>query len=275
MDMPRLPGPGEEVKTKSFARTVGGGALITSVAFARLGLRAQIVSALGPEAVTRLRRERVRVTNLRRPGEPHAITAALSTRRDRSFATFVGVNAALEPRYRSALARVAARHVHLTFPPIDPALWVPVVERLRRQGVTTSWDFGWDDRLARDLRLLSLAQSVDYLFLNEKEAPLYSGARSLAASIGFWKAHARNAVIKLGRRGSRWISASLDLRAPAPRVTAIDTTGAGDAFDGGFLFGVLSGRSRLDCLRLGNRVGALSTRSAGGVDALPHRKDVL
>jgi sugar/nucleoside kinase (ribokinase family) len=58
-------------------------------------------------------------------------------------------------------------------------------------------------------------------------------------------------------------------------VTAIDTTGAGDAFDGGFLFGVLSGRSRLDCLRLGNRVGALSTRSAGGVDALPGRKDVL
>ena len=50
---------------------------------------------------------------------------------------------------------------------------------------------------------------------------------------------------------------------------AVDTTGAGDAFNAGFLFGWLGGGRSSDCLRAGNRVGAASTRKAGGIDALP------
>jgi sugar/nucleoside kinase (ribokinase family) len=60
--------------------------------------------------------------------------------------------------------------------------------------------------------MATLALSVDYLFLNEKEAPLYARQPTLGAAIGHWRRHARNAVIKLGRRGCRWVSRSLDLR---------------------------------------------------------------
>ncbi len=88
----RLPEPGEEVKTDRFTATIGGGAVITAVKAARLGMRTQLISALGPAAVTRLKKERVAVTNLLKPGEPHAITAALSTGDDRAFVTFNGVN---------------------------------------------------------------------------------------------------------------------------------------------------------------------------------------
>ena len=75
----RLPAPGEEVKTDSFHATIGGGAVITAVAAARLGVSTAILSALSAPAVARLHRERVRVHNLRQPREPHAISAALST----------------------------------------------------------------------------------------------------------------------------------------------------------------------------------------------------
>ena len=64
------------------------------------------------------------------------------------------------------------------------------------------------------------------------------------------------------------------MTAPAPRVRAVDTTGAGDAFNGGFLFGLIGGRSPRECLRLGNFVGARSTLAAGGLDALPRRRDL-
>jgi len=82
---------------------------------------------------------------------------------------------------------------------------------------------------------------------------------------------AANTVVKLGSRGSRWVSQDLDLIQPAPRVTAVDTTGAGDAFNGGFLFGLMSGACPRDCLRHGNFVGGQSTRAAGGLATLPRR----
>ncbi|MCC6992674.1 MAG: carbohydrate kinase family protein, partial [Acidobacteria bacterium] len=113
LGLERLPGPGEEIKTDRFHATIGGGAVITAIGAARLGLTTSIVSALGDAAVARLRREGVRVTNLRRAGEPHAITAALSTATDRTFVTFNGVNAVLEPRLLKALATTTATHVHL------------------------------------------------------------------------------------------------------------------------------------------------------------------
>ena len=74
---------------------------------------------------------------------------------------------------------------------------------------------------------------------------------------------ARTAVIKLGARGSRWLSRTVDVTVPAPRVRVVDTTGAGDAFNGGFLAGFLEGRPPRECLRRGNFVGAASTTKAG------------
>ncbi|PYR43538.1 MAG: hypothetical protein DMF93_02895 [Acidobacteria bacterium] len=88
------------------------------------------------------------------------------------------------------------------------------------------------------------------------------------------EAAARNAVIKLGARGSRWVAAGTGVRAAAPRVRPVDTTGAGDAFNGGFLYGLLRGRTRRDCLRIGNFVGARSTLAAGGVASLPRRREL-
>src|SRR4051812_11545926 len=70
----RLPRVGEEVRTNSFTRTVGGGAIITAVAAARAGLRCRVVSALGPPAIDLLRREGIVATDLRRQRERPAVT---------------------------------------------------------------------------------------------------------------------------------------------------------------------------------------------------------
>ena len=272
-DLPRLPRPGEELRTARFLRTVGGGAVITAVAAARAGLRCHVISGLSESARRRLAREHVHATNLLRPQEPHAVSVALSTSAERTFVTFTGVNDRLEARLLRMILRGKARHVHFALSPVRCSRWPPILESLRQRGVTTSWDFGWNERLPRDREFLSLIASIDYLLMNEREATLYAGARRLTTAVAFWKRRARVAVVKLGSRGSRWIASGLDIQQPAPAVRVVDTTGAGDAFNGGFLAARLGGAKPDRALRAGNRMGALSTRAGGGIDGLPRRRE--
>jgi sugar/nucleoside kinase (ribokinase family) len=270
--LPYMPRSGEELRTQLFVSTIGGGALITATAASRLGLRTAVASAMSPRAARDLRRDGVRVLNLKRPSEAHAVTVSLSTTRDRSFVTFDGVNPKLESRLPAAIARHPARHIHLAFAPRDCGRWTRIVKRLHAAGITTSWDFGWNPalRVANGFRVL--VGAADFIFVNEAEAALYARTRRSAAAVAFWRSVARNTIIKLGPRGSRWIPGGQqagDVSAPAPRVRVVDTTGAGDAFNGGFLVGWLAGRSPHECLRLGNFVGAQSTLAPGGVDSLP------
>lgn len=274
LGLDRLPRPGEEVKTSEFLQTIGGGAVITAVAAARLGLRARVLSGLSDQAVARLRVERVAVANFRQRGEPHAITAALSTRSNRSFVTFNGVNDVLEPRLTTAVGRERARHIHFAFYPHDCARWARIVESCRARSMTTSWDFGWNEGLLTDRRFPALVEAVDYVFLNQQEAVLYSGQRSLGAAMRRWRRHPRAVIVKLGPLGSRWLSGELDLAEPAMKVKSVDTTGAGDAFNGGFLAALVRGLRPESCLKAGNAAGALSTRAAGGLDGLPHLTDL-
>jgi len=274
LDLVRLPRPGEELKTSALVRTIGGGATITAVAAARLGLSCHVVSGLSDLAAARLAAEGVRVSNLRHPDEPHAVTAALSTPTNRSFVTFNGVNDALEGRLLDALPDVRARHVHLAFYPRACARWRSELERLRARGITTSWDFGWNEGLLGDRSFPRLIAALDYLFLNEQEASLYARRRTLAAALAIWRRAGPEVIVKLGPRGSRWISGARDVHVPASRAKVVDTTGAGDAFNGGFLVARLRGQSPRTCLRVGNIVGALSTRAAGGFDGLPGPDEV-
>jgi sugar/nucleoside kinase (ribokinase family) len=269
----RLPKPGEEVKTSQFVETIGGGAVISAIAAARLGIPVRIVSGLSDAAVARLAAEGVDVQNLREPGEPHAVTASLSTKVNRSFVTFNGINDVLEQRLLPALDKVSARHVHFAFYPHDCGAWERVLSRLRTEKVTTSWDFGWNEGLLKDRRFPQLVNALDYVFFNEQEAALYARRLTFDAAVPVWRAHPRTVILKLGPKGSRWLSGSVDVSVPALRVHVVDTTGAGDAFNGGFLSAVLAGLPPKACLRAGNFVGGTSTQAPGGIEALPRDED--
>ena len=275
IDLPCIPGPGREVKTDRFVKTIGGGAVITAIAASRFQLKCKVISGLSPLAVSRLKSEGIIIQNLRRPEEPYAISVALSTREDRSFVTYNGINSQLEERLLGPARRSRASHVHLAFCPGNCGQWIDVVRAIDRRGVSTSWDFGWNECLLEDPGFPGLLSAVKYLFINEQEAVLYSGRDTLEESLGYWPKNARNTILKLGSRGARWISSEIQEAAPAIEVAALDTTGAGDAFDGGFLCGVVKGKSPRQCLEMDNLVGGLSTRAAGGIDSLPGKEELI
>jgi sugar/nucleoside kinase (ribokinase family) len=263
-DLPALPEPGEEIKTDRFIRTTGGGAVITAVAAARCGLQCKVVSGLGPLAARLLIKEAVPYRNLRGDAESHAVTVALSTPANRSFVTFNGVNNLLEYRLFEVIREEEARHIHFAFYPSDCGKWLEVLEHFRARGVTSSWDFGWNKALLDDPHFHGLLSELDYLFLNEEELALYSEHGS------------QNIVIKLGSRGCRWIGPERDLLSPAVELenAPVDTTGAGDAFNGGFLYGLLTGKPPEEILLLANTLGAFSTRAPGGIEGLPPAGEV-
>lgn len=270
-----LPALGEEVKTDRFTATIGGGAVITAVNAARLGMKTTLISALGDAAVTRLKEERLKITNLRKRGEPHAITAALSTAGDRAFVTYNGVNAKLDERLareivapgtsRKPIADSRKRHVHFCFYPHNCAQWSRVLTQLRTRGITTSWDFGWNEPLTNDRGLADLVDALDFVFVNEHEARLYTGEDTLAAAIAAWRERKTITIVKLGEAGSVWLAPDRDIHVEAPKVNVVDTTGAGDSFNAGFLVAWLRGKSPEQCLAAGNQVGAASTRQPGGI----------
>lgn len=274
----RLPALGEEIKTDRFASTIGGGAVITAVQAARLGMKTTIVSALGDHAVARLKQERVSITNLRKRGEPHAITAALSTDHDRAFVTYNGVNARLEGRLARSLTSLSRRgptkartrrprsHIHFCFYPHDCSQWTRILGQLRARGVTTSWDFGWNEPLTHDRGLAGLVDALDFVFVNEHEAQLYTGEDTLAAAVAAWRERRAITIVKLGDAGSVWLAPDRDIHVEAPAVKqVVDTTGAGDSFNAGFLVAWLRGKGPEPCLAAGNKVGAASTRKPGGI----------
>jgi sugar/nucleoside kinase (ribokinase family) len=277
----RLPELGEEIKTDQFTSTIGGGAVITAVKAARLGMKTTLISALSDGAVTRLKKERIKIQNLRKAGEPHAITAALSAGDDRAFVTYNGINAKLEGRLPNALRkavppklarakrgerrRTPRTHVHLCFYPHDCRFWTNIASQLRKRGITTSWDFGWNEPLSNDRGLIDLIDALDFVFVNEHEARLYAGEQSIAASLPHWRQRKAIAIIKIGEEGAVWVAPDRDIRVAAPKVRVIDTTGAGDSFNAGFLVAWLNGKSPEQCLKAGNKVGAASTRQAGGL----------
>ena len=245
------------------------------MAAARAGARVEVISALADDAKARLRAEGIQVRNLKRRGEPHAISVSLSTHRDRAFVTFDGVNRQLEERllarFEAALPR--ARHLHLAFGPRSLGAWVRLLERCRAWGITTSWDFGWHDALPERRGFLGLLRMLDWVFVNEREACHYAGVRTLPRACQRWPKLALRTVIKQGAAGALALAADGMRHVAAPRVRVVDTTGAGDAFNGGFLAALVRGEPIEACLAAGVWLGSESVRAAGGLDGLPPRAE--
>jgi sugar/nucleoside kinase (ribokinase family) len=274
---PAWPGPGEEVIAENYLRELGGGAINTACALSRLGRRVRLVGLIGEADLdwfeSRLGDFGVSMDGIRLGSDGTGITVSVSTVEDRSFFTYAGVNRALpellaSPEIVADLA--AARHVHFAMPlPRDlAAILLPL---LRQAGCTTSLDVGYSSAWLRDPVNRPTFRDLDLFLPNAKEAALLSGdeepssfeAWSIGAGIG-------RAVMKQGAGGA-WIADERGLRRiPAPRIDALDSTGAGDAFDAGVIDGLLDGESIDGCVERGCVCGALCTTAAGALQALPH-----
>lgn len=274
------PQPGEEAFARHYHREIGGGAANTACALGRLGRTVHLIGAIGASDAEwfeeRLLEFGVASDGIRKTKGATGVTACVSLMNDRSFFTYVGENARLTQILRSdgiLDSLRSARHVHFALP-LDHGLAQVLLPALRAAGCSTSLDVGFQPAWLSSSASLDTCRATDYFLPNEREAVLLSSG-SAANYLGFAQQNGfRAPLIKLGSRGAAMTVNGTLYEVASPIVDVIDTTGAGDAFDAGFIDALLDEADPLDCLRRACICGGLSTRLAGALQGLPLREEI-
>jgi sugar/nucleoside kinase (ribokinase family) len=257
---------------------IGGSGSITACACARVGLRTRFVGATGDDIFGRFMLDRLHdwgVDTSMCPvvsDVPTGFSVVLSHGADRAILTHIGTIDQLTREYLPLEELAGARHVHVSSYFLQPRLarQLPaLIAALRARELTVSLDPNWDPAENWDSGLRSLVDAVDIFLPNAAEARLISGKPETTAATLELARNGTLVVVKDGANGCVAAQGSMVSSHEAFDVACVDTTGAGDAFDAGFLRGWLDGLALQECLGYGCASGALSTRSIGATGALP------
>ncbi|MDU8946223.1 carbohydrate kinase family protein [Ovoidimarina sediminis] len=260
-EVPRMPTLGTEIYAGGFGIHAGGGAYISAAWFAALGHEAALASILPGEPfraglVTEIEAAGVSLAVSRPapPGLDPQVTVAMVAGGDRAFLT--RRSGAPCPDLAAAdIRRSGAAHVHIG--ELATLMERPaILTAAREAGVTVSLDCSWDETL--DLEPLGrLLPGIDVFLPNAGEAE-HLGRAGIAPGL------AGITVIKRGAEGATALIGGVETSAPADPVEVVDATGAGDAFNAGFLSAWLADRPVEACLAAGNALGARAISGRGG-----------
>jgi ribokinase len=245
---------------------LGGSAGIMAAGAAKLGLDTAIVACVGTDAlgtvmIEALRPAGVDTSAVIRVDAATGISVALARPGDRAILTAPGALARLRAEDVPPELLARARHVHVTSPFLQDGLR-PGLRDLAGGARSSSLDTGWDPREEWSVPL----DAFDVLLPNAEEALRLAGRSDsdVEAAARDLAARGPTVVVKLGAEGALAIAGDDVITVAGTPIEPLDSTGAGDSFDAGFLAARLNGESLAGALALGCACGALSTRRAGG-----------
>lgn len=278
-DLPGMPELGTEIFAGDFTVALGGSGIVAA-GLRRLGANVGLIADLGTDLMSRILRDLLDDMQIDRTlirEHPHPlpqVTTAISFPQDRAFVTrFQKPETPLD--LEAVLRDYPAKHLHISS--FLAALDNPTAPQMARAaGVTVSFDPGWDETALRDPRLQAMLPELDVFLPSKSELCYIMQEDEAAAALAKTAARMPRGfiVMKNGKEGAVAYSRTLHETVPALPVTPVDTTGAGDSFDAGFLFRYAQGDPLKDCLQYGAICGALSTTKAGGATAAPTHEEV-
>jgi sugar/nucleoside kinase (ribokinase family) len=279
-----LPHPGEEKIVGGIHLALGASSAIIAAQLARLGDDILFISKVGGDHFGQRALEFLRATGVATdaiavdPALPTGLTISIAVGGERAMLTDLGC--IQELRYADIdpdLLR-GRRHLHISSFYLQRHLRPDIgriFSRARDLGLTTSLDTGWPTEEETDGDLEAVWPHLDLFLPNEAEAMRLTGRADLDQALAALAARVPTVAVKLGPRGAVARRGDEIVRRPAFAVEVVETTGAGDSFNGGFLHAWLSGAHLGDCLDLGNACGALSTRAPGGTTSQPDLQEAL
>ncbi len=259
-----------------FVSTLGSSSAIVAHNAAMLGLRVRFATVVGEDDFGRIALERLRQAGVELsgvtvdPGLTTGVTVLLPHGAVRHNLTYLGAIAALRCNHLKRKALEQARHLHLCSLYLQTELHsglVELIRELKAGGMTISLDTNDDPANTWGEPLHELLPWVDVFLPNEGELCRMAGVADPERAIAEFALEVPLMVVKRGRRGCSARIGGIVHHVPGIQVQPVDTIGAGDSFDAGFLVAYLRGKPPLECAQAGNITGAFSTQGAGGTEA--------
>jgi sugar/nucleoside kinase (ribokinase family) len=260
--------------------TLGGSGAITACGAARLGLSVAFAGRVGDDEAGRFVRGALAGRGVNTdalhtdPSLQTPLTVIITRDDDRAMLTSPGTLAADVDVPAELLAE--SRHVHAASYFLMPALArsLPgLLATARGHGATTSLDT--NDDPAGTWEIGAILTEVDFLLPNANEAMRLADAVSVEAAASALSTRGPLAVVKNGASGALCHNGTTMLRSNGITVSPVDTVGAGDSFDAGFVAAKLHGMTDQQALDFAAVCGALSTMAAGGTAAQPSWSDAM
>ncbi|PKO22556.1 MAG: carbohydrate kinase [Chloroflexi bacterium HGW-Chloroflexi-1] len=277
-----------EKLVESASLTIGSSSAIFACGAARLGLGVVFIGKCGADLfgqfmLAEMQQKGVNIENvIVVPGGSTGLSVILNrscggAQGDRAILTHPGLIPTLRAEDIPDDLLRQARHLHVASYFLQTALQpgLPrLCERACALGLTTSLDPNWDP--AGAWRGFDELLPLIHVFLpNQAEACSLVGVDDADLAAERLAVPVETLAIKLGAAGALGVRDGQKVRVPAIPVEVVDTVGAGDTFDAGFLYGYLNGWDLERSLRLAVVCGALSTRAAGGTAAQPTLDEAL
>ena len=270
-----LPAAGELVQAEELILNIGGCASNAAVVLARLGVRATLCGKVGDDVFGRF------VADALGGFGVDASALAVDPRRatsqtlivnvkgeDRRFIHSFGANAGLTAadldRVLDPPPKILYLGGYLILPGLVAGDLAARFAGARKAGTLTVLDVATPGPADYLRHLKPVLPETDVFLPNTDEAALILGETDPVRQAEAFRAlGARRVVVTCGERGAVAISENLRVRLGTYPVDFVDGSGGGDAFDAGYIAGLLDGLSELDCLKLASAVGASCVRAVG------------
>lgn len=274
----RLADVGEELYCKDFSLQLGGGLPATLINLGRLGIETKIATELGNDIFSNFAKEKfiengVTPTNLYEGKKiPLNITSAIILPKDRTFysygkGTIEPDEKAMETFYTIATGSKICM--------MQLGGFLPVYKKLKEEGTILVLDTGWDDEMSFEKydEYLSIA---DYYTPNRKEALRITGTDNEKDAAYALKKYFDKVVVKVDADGCIGIDGDDYFFCPSiEEFKNVDSTGAGDAFLAGFMYGLFYDYPLKDCIEYGNITGGKAVTAVGALSGFVTEKELL
>ncbi len=272
-DLPEL---GREIMASKYFLDIGGSGGISSAVLSGLGIETDIVSKIGDDffgsfLIKKLSDFGTNTTHLIiKDNSDTGFTVNLSYEKDKSQISSLELLSSLKAEEISLNNLKDTGIVHFTSYYVMNGLkkgYPGLIDSIRKnyKGIKISMDTNDDPGNKWGDEIYEILEKVDIFFVNEKEAINISKKSNAYDAMEKLSNHVDTVIIKLGSRGYIAKAGNREYRDEAIEVVYKDSTGAGDNFNVGFIFGLLKGLSVSRCLNIANICGGIATEYLGGV----------